>query len=156
MGKNAGPIAMSAQAGGGIMSAYGTYEAGQANAAILRTNAQFERTKAQQTLEAGEYQAGVIDERSTQLAGKQAVSFASQGVVAGAGSAATIVTASEAVSDQDKAMARLNARRQAYGYNIAAANDEFQADMAKRTANMQAAGTLLSTAGQVGMTAMMI
>ncbi len=155
MGSHAGPI-MGAQGAGSLLSAYGAYEAGQSNSAIYRFNADYARTQAEQTLQSGEYIAGVSDLKETQLAGTQAAGFAGQGVVSGAGSAGTVVDASAAMSEQDKAMERLNARRQAYGFEVAASNDDFQGDMAKRLGNMQAGASLLQGAGSIATTAMML
>lgn len=138
---------------GSLMSAYGQYEAGQANAAILRMNAAYARTQSAQAMESGEYRAGIADLKETQIAGSQATSFAGQGVVSGAGSAGTVVQSGEAVSMAEKAMIRLNAQRQAYGYEVAASNDDFQADMAKRQGIMGAESSLISGVGSLAMTA---
>ncbi len=155
MGAAAAPI-VGLQAGGSLLSAYGNYESGQANSAIDRLNAAYARTQAAQSLEAGEFKAGVTDVRETELAGAQASSFAAQGVVAGAGTAASVVHASDAMSEADKNMIRLNASRQAYGYETTAANDEFQARMARRLGNLGAATSVMQGAGQAAFTASML
>ena len=144
------------QGAGMLLGAYGQYQAGQANSAILRMNAAYARQQEAQALEAGEYQAGVRDLKETQLAGEQASSFATQGVVAGAGTAGSVVTAGEAMSQADEAMIRVNARRQAFGLESQALSDEFQAKMAKQGAGWGAATSVVSGAGQMGMTYAML
>lgn len=155
MGAAAVPI-MGLQVAGSMMSAYGAYQSGHANAAILRMNAEYARTQAAEARQAGEYQAGIVDIKEAGMAGAEASSFAGQGVVAGAGSAASVVTTSAAVSEADKAMLRLNASRQAYGFEMQATNDQFQADMAIRGASWGAATSVVQGAGQAAFTGAML
>ncbi len=155
MGSAAGGIA-ALQGSGAAIGAYGQYQSGQSNSAILRLNADYARTQAAQVLESGEFQAGVSDLKESQLAGAQASSYAGQGVVAGAGSAGTTVASSEAMSDAQKNMIRLNASRQAYGFQTTAENDEFQANLAKRQGNLGAISSVLGGAGQIAFTSAML
>lgn len=155
MGAAAAPI-VGLQGAGMVLGAYGNYESGQANSAIDRMNAAYARTQAAQTLEAGEFKAGVTDVKETALAGAQASSFAAQGVVAGAGSAASVVEASDAMSQADKGMIRLNASRQAYGFETQAANDDFQARMARRMGDLGAVSSVVQGAGQMAFTSAML
>ena len=155
MGAAAAPL-MGLQAAGMGLSMYGNYQSGQTNSAIDAMNASYARTLAQQTMATGEYQAGVADIRGGLLSGQQAASYASQGVVSGAGSAATTVQASEAVTEADKAAIRLNASRQAYGYEIQASSLDFQAKMQKRMGWMGAVQAGVSGAGQMAFTSAMM
>lgn len=156
MGSSAAAIGMGGQGIGGLMTAWGQHEAGDANGDILRFNADYKRTLSAQTMESGEFHAGVADLKETQLAGAQASSAASQGVVVGAGSAGSVVADSLAMSESDKTMIRLNARRQAYGYNVSAESDSLAGDNAIRQGNMAAAGTVVSSAGSIGLMAAML
>jgi len=151
-----GGAAMGMQGIGSLMTAWGQHEAGDANGDILRFNADYKRTLSAQTMESGEFHAGLADLKETQLAGAQASSAASQGVISGAGSAGSVVADSLAMSESDKTMARLNARRQAYGYNVAAESDSLGGDNAIRQGNMAAAGTVVSSASSIGMMAAML
>jgi glutamine amidotransferase PdxT len=76
------------------------------------------------------------------------VAFASQGVVAGAGTAGAVLATEQATSEMDQLMIRTNARRQAFGYQVAAANNDFQANNAASRGTSQAFKTLLDTGGK--------
>ena len=140
---------MGMQAFSAAFNAYAQWSSGQVNNAILKHKAEFARTQAAWSMEAGEYKAGLLDIHANRLAGAQASSYASQGVVAGAGSAASVVDSSAAATAQDEAMIRLNARRVAYGLEVSASNDDFNARMARRSANMGAAGSLIGGATNI-------
>lgn len=155
MGNSAGGI-MAGQGAGSLLQGYGAYEAGRSNSAIDRMNAAYARTQEAQALQSGEFMTGVQDVKEAQLAGAQASSFASQGVVAGAGTAGQVVKASEAMSEENKAMIRVNASRQAYGFETTANNDEFQADMAKRAGDLGAVSSVISGASSMAFTAAML
>lgn len=130
---------------GGASQAYTSYEAGQSNSAIDQFNARNSRKQAEQSLQAGGMQAARVDTRETILRGQQTAGFAGQGVLVGAGTARSVVAGSEAVSEMDKLMIGINARRQAYGYEVAAANSDFQAHLAKVRGNEEALGSLVKT-----------
>jgi hypothetical protein len=148
IGMGAG-AAMGLQGIGGLFGAYASYEAGHANGAVMRFNADYERQLAHQSMESGEFNAALTDLKGANLAGQQASSAAGQGVVAGAGSAGSNVSTSNAMSETDKMMIRLNARRQAYGHEIAAESDQTAGDNAIRQGNMGAVSSVLGSAGNI-------
>lgn len=149
-------LGMGLSAFGSLTNAYASYQSGHANAAIDRLNANYDRLRSRETLENGEYRAGVLDLRSSQIAGAQATSAAGQGVVAGAGSAGMVQQSSYAGLSADSNMIRLNARREAYGYEVAASSAEYRADQAIRAGNMQAVGSVLQGAGSLATGAAML
>ena len=145
MGAAAAPL----MAAGIGMQMYGQYRAGKANTAIARANEAYARMQAAQAIDAGEFAANQADVHETALAAHQAAGFAAQGVVSGAGTAGDVVKSSAVVSDADKAMIRMNARRQSYGLTAQANMYQTQGDMATKGANLGMAATLLSGAGQM-------
>lgn len=130
---------------GGVAQADQSYQAGQANKAIANFNARQSEIQAQQALEAG----GAAENRQTVkgslLQGAQVAGFAGQGVVATAGTAKTVETASQLVSDMDRMLIGINARRQAYGFQVRAADQRFQAHQAEVQGNEAALGALIRT-----------
>ena len=146
-GPGLGSIGLGAMGLGSIMSAYGSYESGVNTEKVDRYNAQLLRLQSDQVLEGGEYQAGVQDTRLSLLAGRQEAGFAGQGVTVGAGTSAAVLASSENVSDQDKMMIRLNARRQAFGMDTQANSLEMQGELARRAGNFGAAASIISGAG---------
>lgn len=146
--------AMGLDALGGIIGAYSSFQTGRANEKVDRLNADADRLSAMESLQIGEYQAGVNDIHESLLAGAQATSFVGQGVIAGAGTAASVAAASDAMSEQDKAMIRINARRQAHGYEAAAVSADFQGRMAARAGRLGAVGSLLNAGGSIAMLGM--
>lgn len=136
---------------GGAASAYSSYTAGQDNKNILRYNATLARLQAGQAIGAGEQEAGRNLQQLRAEQAKTNVAFASQGVVAGAGTAGAVLSSEEAVSEMDRLMIRTNARRQAFGFQTVAANDDFQANNAASRGTSQAIGTLLDTGAKVAL-----
>ncbi len=130
---------------GGTMAAYGEYEAGKENQATARWNAEQARIQATQAIQAGDYAISEREARERYIEGGTRASFAGQGVVVGAGTSAAVLRNEANVSAMDKMMIGLNARRQAYGHQVMAIDQERRGDAAMRKGEMEAASTLLST-----------
>lgn len=154
MGSSAGPL-IALQAAGSIAGAYGSYQAGQANSRASRLTAQQYRIQAEQAIQGGEFEAGVRDLQETQTAGRLAAGSAAGGVIAGAGTEGARLASSEALSETDKNMIRLNARRQAHGFTVEAGNADYKAKMDQWSGNMGAITSLLGGAGQIAATSKM-
>ncbi len=141
------PIIMSMVSGAG--NAASSYEAGQSNKAISRFNAANSRIQAEQALESGATQEARAGIKEGILRGEQTSAFAGQGVLANAGTARSVIAGSEAVSEMDKLMIGVYARRQAYGYKVQAAGETFAGKQAARAGNEAAIAGLLRTGGSV-------
>jgi hypothetical protein len=145
-GFNASPYITAA---GGILSAYGHYRAGRVNLAIARHNAALARIQAAQALEAGRQAENVRDLKSRLAQGEIASNFAGQGVVVGAGTSRAVMDTELALSEMDKLMIGINARRSAFGFQSAAAAQEQRGEFAQKEGDMAAISTLLDTGAQL-------
>jgi hypothetical protein len=130
---------------GGASQANSSYQAGKTNAAIDRYNAANARIQEQQAIEAGSAAKNQVAIKGSLLQGAQTAGFAGQGVVATAGTARQVVATGEAVSAMDQMMIGINARRQAFGYQVQASNADFQATLARSRGNQGAMAALIST-----------
>ncbi len=136
---------MGMSAAGGITGAYAQYMAGRANKKIASWNAAQARLQSAQAIQAGDFAANRAAIREQQTQGAQRAAEAGSGVIAGAGTARAVEASSEASSEMDRTMIELNARRQAYGYQVQAAGDTLQGRMAEQTGDMGAIATLFNT-----------
>jgi hypothetical protein len=137
-----------ATAGSGVAGAYSSYQAGRANRSLDRYNATLARTQETQALQAGEFKAGQVDLQARQLQGATRAAQGASGTVIGAGTNASVLNSEQAMSEMDKLMIRTNARRQAFGFAVTAANDDNQGNLAYRAGVQGAVGTLLNTGAQ--------
>jgi hypothetical protein len=90
------------------------------------------------------------------LTGSQRASMASQGIDAGSGSAADVITNDQTLGEFDALTITQNAQREAWGFQVEATNDRGQANLARMGGRNQAAslragsvGTLLSGAADL-------
>lgn len=130
---------------GGVSKADASYEGGKANQAIDRYNAKNSEIQAEQALEAGSSAISRSEIKSQVLRGAQTSAFAGQGVVATAGTARAVEASSAATSAMDQMMIGINARRQAFGFQVAAANSTFQGELARRAGTEGALSSLIDT-----------
>ncbi len=133
---------------GGAVSAYATYEAGKDNEAVHRFNAEQARIQASQAIQAGDFAISEREARERYIEGVTRAGFASQGVVVGAGTSAAVLRNEANVSAMDKMMIGLNARRQAYGHQAMAIDQERQGKAAMLKGETGAVATLLNTENQ--------
>ncbi len=133
---------------GGAVTAYAKYEAGKDNQATARFNAEQARIQASQAIQAGDFAISEREARERYIEGGTRAGFASQGVVVGAGTSSAVLRNEANVSAMDKMMIGLNARRQAYGHQVMAIDQERQGNAAMRKGEMGAVATLLNTDNQ--------
>jgi len=135
-------------AAGGLSKAYAQYESGHANAAIDRYNAQLDWIQATQAIEKGKEEANIQEEKGKILTGSQRGAQAGGGVIAGAGTGGAVIVSSAATIAQNEMMTTLNAQRVAFGFEARASIDETEANVAEKSSNAAAIGTLITTASQ--------
>jgi hypothetical protein len=136
---------------GGVESAIGAY--GQARALrasgkfqqqLAAQNAQLSQLASENAVRAGETRAAVVGMHEGQLLGAQKVAFANQGVDVHSGSAADVATNTAQLGAMDQQTIRINAMRQALGYQIQGVNERFAGIFANLAAKNQADSTMLT------------
>ena len=130
----------------GLTSALSQLQAGRINSSIDNYNANLARLQASQAVQAGGLQEAQEAGRQRQREGATAASFGAQGVQGG--TAATTLASSRNMSAMDQLMIETNARRQAYGFQVKAAQDQLAGTLAQVKAKTGAASTILATGAQ--------
>ncbi len=134
-----------ATAAGGLTKALAQDRAGRANQRLARINAHLARTQADQAIQAGDFAANRVATKEAVMEGADRARQAAGGTVVGAGTSRLVAASSKAAAMADEQMIRLNARRQAYGFNAKASIDDFEGKLARQGGRMAAAETLLNT-----------
>lgn len=149
---------------GGLMSAYGAYEQGQAKAqaaqyqaAVAANNAAIARRNAVIEMQAGETEATNVGLKTRAAVGAEKARQGAAGVMVDRGSAAAVREGTEEMGMLDALTIRSNAARKAYGYQVAATSDTAQAgllkmegEQAETAGDIGAFSSLLSSASTVG------
>lgn len=143
--------AAAAMAGSAVMQAYGQYEAGEYQEDVASENARIAKLQAKQARTLG----GMEEDRYRRslkiLQGKQrAAAGASGRDITGGGTVADLLATTAGVGEMDALTIRSNAAREAWGYNVQAANYKAQGKMAQRAGRIGAIGTLLTGGSQAG------
>jgi hypothetical protein len=142
-------LALGSMAGASVMSAAATYQQGQVQKQIAQNNAVMSEYAAQDAQRRGEEDAMAIQRRASQLSGTQRAVMAGRGLDLETGTAADILDQTDFFAQQDVNTARYNAARDAWSYRARGQQGLYEGRAAARNASMQAAGTLLGTAGSV-------
>ena len=157
------PLMAIAGIGAGI-SAYGKYEAGQAQAAtasyqaqVAANNAAIAKENATLEMNAGEVAATNQGMKTRAMVGAEKAGQGAGGIDVNTGSTVAVRSGTEELGLLDAMTIRSNAARKAYGYQVAATSDTAQsqldtmeASQAKQAGDIGALGTLLSSASSVG------
>lgn len=142
-------IAMIATAAAGAVSAKSAYDQGQVAKQVGRNNAQMAEYAAEDAQRRGEEEAAAVQRKGAALKSAQRVSLAARGLDLTYGTAADLQDQTDFFTQSDVATTRDNARREAWNMRARGQQAMFEGEAAARTANLQAAGTLLGSAGQV-------
>jgi hypothetical protein len=140
---------MIAMAAGTAVSAKASYDQGQVAKQVGRNNATMAEYAAQDAQKRGEEDAAAIQRKGAALKSAQRVSLAARGLDLGYGTAADLQDQTDFFTQSDVATTRTNAGRDAWSMRARGQQAVFEGNAAARNANMQAAGSLLSGAGQV-------
>jgi len=162
------PIAIIAAIGvSTAIGAYGAHKTGQAGKAVGESQAQQHEFNAR-VADLNAYDAGVRGaEAETKfrtsvrgLIGGQRAGFAGQGVEVGSGSAADVQADAAYLGELDARTIRHNSEREAWGFEVEAADRRLAADVARRggqagatAGNIQAVNTVVGGVMQAGMVA---
>lgn len=134
--------------GAGI-SAYGMVQQGKTAQQIANNNAKMAEYAAQDAQKRGEEDAMAAQRRAAALKSSQRVALAANGLDLSYGTAADLQDQVDFFGQADAATARTNASREAWRLRAGGAQEQAAGAAARSNANMQVAGTLLSTAGSV-------
>lgn len=154
---SAGPIA---QLLGGAVGAYGDIFQGDAqanaykyNAAVASQNAQVAQENARLAGESGTATAAAVSLRNMQNMGQIKAQQGASGLDVNSGSAVDVRASAKELGTLDAYNARVQAVREAYGYETQAHNyeaeatlDQYQADISQEASYFNAAGTMLGAA----------
>lgn len=142
-------IALIATAAAAGVSAKASYDQGQVAKQVGRNNATMAEYAAQDAQKRGEEDAAAIQRKGAALKSAQRVSLASKGLDLSYGTAADLQDQTDFFTQSDAATTRTNAAREAWSTRARGQQAMFEGNAAARNANLQAAGTLLASAGQV-------
>lgn len=156
-------VALASTIAGGATSAAGSIMGGnsqatmyQYQAGIAAQNAQIAKQNASYAIASGEVNAQQSGMKTRFQVGQIVTQQGAGGLAVGSGSNARVVSGQQEVGVQDQALIRANSAKQAYGYEVTAAQDTAQSQVdtqaasnAKTTGYIQAAGSLLGSAGSV-------
>lgn len=134
--------------GAGI-SAYSMQQQGKTAQQIANNNAKMAEYAAQDAQKRGEEDAMAVQRRAAALKSSQRVGLAANGLDLSYGTAADLQDQTDFFGQADAATARTNASREAWRLRAGGQQEQAAGAAARSNANMQAAGTLLSTAGSV-------
>lgn len=137
--------------GGGLYSANGYRQAGDASREMGEFNARIDLIKADDAITRGRVTEGNLRSDTRKLIGSQRAGFAASGVdISDTDSTAqNVVNDTTALSEMDAATIRTNAAREAWGYKAAATQEQFKGRVAEKENDNRAIGTVLSTVGNV-------
>lgn len=136
---------MAAMAGSGGLQAYSQYQAGKYNAAMASAQADMANQSARDALSRGASDANAALQQANKTASSQRVAMAAGGVDVGSGTALDVLADTASAGAFDAAIAKNNAAREAYGYQVQAAMSRAEAKQARRQGNMAAVSTIMTT-----------
>ena len=149
---------------GTAVSVAGAMQAGEAQAAnaryqaqVARNNAQIAQQNAAWTMQSGETSAATQGAKGKAAIGELLAAQGSNNVDVNSGSSADVRTSAQALADLDTKTIMSNASRTAFGYQVAASSDNAQAGLYTQEANqaesaapINALGSFLSGISSVG------
>lgn len=154
-------ISLFGQIGGGLLSAYSSYQGAKSQqqnlmyqADAYSTQARIAELSAQSALQAGNQKISAIGMRAGQIRSKQIAAQAANGIDLNSASAKEVRVSSDIMAEIDKNTANVNAVRSAWGYRTQGASDMTAAMNATNAAGsinpwMAGATSLLGSATQV-------
>lgn len=145
-----GTAALATAGVGAGLSAYGTYEQGQAEsqaaayqAQVAQNNQLIANQNAQYALEQGQQQVAAKQQQTAQLIGTQRAAVASSGIDPNSGSAVRLQSDSAGLGALDASQISNNAARTAYGYQTQGMDFAAQASLLQsQSSNAAASGEL--------------
>lgn len=158
-----GAVGLGATLAGGLLSAFGAQQSGDAaqkaynyRAQVSRINADINRQNAEWARTKGEREAVQYGMKAAQVRGQIKIAQAASGLDVNSGSARDVQQSQEKIKSMDLATIQANAAKIAYDYDSKAVMDENQAqldvmsgDNAKRAGDIQALGSIIGSVSSV-------
>jgi len=142
-------LAAGASLVGAGMGAAGAMQQGRYEAQVAQNNAALARAQAADAEQRGSEAAGQIEAEGHRIAGRQLTALAANNVDTTTGSAANMFSTTAMLAAADAERARVNARREAWGYRNAALEDDARARLAKRQGILTGVGALVGGLGSM-------
>ena len=142
-------VALAALGGSGAMSAYGQYQSGKFNADMANAQAGIAEQSSRDALTRGAADANAALQQANKTASSQRVAMAAGGVDVGSSTALDVLADTASAGAFDAAIAKNNAAREAYGYQVQAAMSRAEAKQARRQGNMGAVSSIMTTSADV-------
>lgn len=133
---------------GGAMQAQGQREAANAQANAAEANAKIAEVQAQQAREIGGMEEQRILKQMRRVLGAQRTAFAAGNVDPSEGTALDLQLETALEAKTDAEIARANAMRQAWGFDVEASQQRMAGRYARREGVQQARTTLLTSASR--------
>jgi hypothetical protein len=134
--------------GATAFSAASQYAAGQASGSLMNMNAGLARQQAQSEEAAGAYNESLVRRKYANVEGQQVNSIGANNLQM-SGSALRLISDTAKTGEMDALQTRNNALRRAYGFQVQAAGDTYEAGVARSTGTSRAVGTALSGAADI-------
>ncbi|MGL5829113.1 MAG: hypothetical protein ACRC0L_06035 [Angustibacter sp.] len=145
-----GTLGTVATVGGGLISAYSTYQNGKAQAAAAEATAIQQDNAARQAIEAGERENKLHRRQVAKFQADNTVALAASGVDVNSTASLDILQDTRVQAEEDAFAIRENAVRSANSYGQDAANSRTSARNARSAGRWGAVQTILGTATAVG------
>lgn len=140
-------VSLAASVGGSLMSGMGAYNQASAAADVAKNNARIAEYQAKDAEKRGEKDVLDMRRKADQFKGQQRVKLAANGLDISYGSAADQLDATDFFAQQNEAIIRSNARKEAWA--LRAQKGQYQAEAASYSPWVPGSISLLTSAGQV-------
>lgn len=131
-------------------SGYSSYQSGKNQQKVADYNAKVAETQALDARARGGFEANQKRREVAAVLGQQQTQMAANGIETASGSALNLASDTAWAGEMDAKTIEVNALRAAYGYEQEAVGTRLQGQVARRNANGQAIGSLLSGASKTG------
>lgn len=163
MAAAAGAVGIGSSLAGGLLSAYGAQQQGQAQqsmynyqAQVATLNSQIDKQNSEYALNQGDVQATQYGEKASQQRGQIITQQGASGIQVGTGSNAAVVGSQKTITALDMGQIRANAAKTAYDFDVKSTMDTTSANLdtiagenAKTAGDISAMSSILGTVGSV-------
>lgn len=135
---------------GGIVEGVSEFESGKSRAELMGMNADIADAQARSEESAAGQNAAAVRTKGAKLMGAQVAAIGANNLTQG-GTSANVVADSARANELDALTVQNNALRRAWGFDVQAASDRYQAKVSGNAGLLSGAGSLLGAAGELAM-----